>query len=417
MSDENSVTVYEEEGTDVLTYLPFIKIEQDGSILIDGEPSDQDIISEINVDSAKVLVLPYQTERILNELGGQLEENDEGYTELIEEMSEGVIEGQIEESDISETMLHDHNYEDGGRADPLDNNYTSCDFIFEPVAQNRFQCEVCAKAFNTPASLKRHIRTHTGERPFQCQICEKYFSQQSNLWKHVRTHTGERPFECPHCNKRFSQRANMKKHLVIHTGERPFVCFLCSRAFTQQANLSKHMRLHTGEKPFSCTYCEKSFTQRSNLQKHEHLHEGIKPYTCEICFQAFTQQSNLKKHEMMHKNVRKYVCDICLKSYVQKVSLIKHRQRCSREREGNLQYVVTGGEDDIADQELIKQYEEMEEHCLDFEEDIEEEPYEETDSSNVDQNQETQSSSDDCKDIILMDDASNEILESHAAYS
>lgn len=404
MSDENSIAIYE-ESSDTLTYLPFIKIEPDGSVLVDGEPSDQDIVSQINIESAKVLVLPYQSEKILSDLEVHLEENDEGYTELIEEISEGVVEAQNEEGDVSETMLHDHNYEDGGRQDLLENNY-HCDFLFEPVPQNRFQCGVCEKSFNTPGSLKRHHRTHTGERPFQCQICEKYFSQQSNLWKHVRTHTGERPFECPHCQKRFSQRANMKKHLVIHTGERPFVCFLCSRAFTQQANLSKHMRLHTGEKPFRCTYCEKSFTQRSNLQKHEHLHEGIKPYTCEICFQAFTQQSNLKKHEMMHKNVRKYVCDICLKSYVQKISLIKHRQRCLRERGDTVQYIVTAGDESMTDQEIIRQYEEMEQHCLDFEEDIEGDVS--SDSSNI-EGQETQSSSDDCKEVILPDTVTEHI--------
>lgn len=41
------------------TFLPFIKIETDGSVLIDGQPTDPDIISEMNVESAKVLVLPY----------------------------------------------------------------------------------------------------------------------------------------------------------------------------------------------------------------------------------------------------------------------------------------------------------------------------------------------------------------------
>lgn len=52
-------------------------------------------------------------------------------------------------------------------------------------------CDVCKKIFDRPSLLKRHYRTHTGERPHICLICSKGFSTSSSLNTHRRIHTGQ----------------------------------------------------------------------------------------------------------------------------------------------------------------------------------------------------------------------------------
>lgn len=46
----------------------------------------------------------------------------------------------------------------------------------------------CGRMFKRMEHLKRHLRTHTLERPFQCERCQKRFSRSDNLAQHVRTH-------------------------------------------------------------------------------------------------------------------------------------------------------------------------------------------------------------------------------------
>ncbi|EGO58046.1 hypothetical protein NEUTE1DRAFT_63506 [Neurospora tetrasperma FGSC 2508] len=59
-----------------------------------------------------------------------------------------------------------------------------------PYPQKSHSCPIpsCGRVFKRLEHLKRHVRTHTQERPYVCSYCQKAFSRSDNLAQHKRTH-------------------------------------------------------------------------------------------------------------------------------------------------------------------------------------------------------------------------------------
>lgn len=58
-----------------------------------------------------------------------------------------------------------------------------------------------------------------GRLPFKgknrvCYHCGKVFQFSNDLRKHIRTHTGEKPYKCPYCTYRATQKVHLRGHIL-----------------------------------------------------------------------------------------------------------------------------------------------------------------------------------------------------------
>ncbi|XP_067939156.1 transcription factor E4F1-like [Watersipora subatra] len=108
----------------------------------------------------------------------------------------------------------------------------------------------------------------------QCEHCSKFFNSTSSLEDHVReSHsapTVDSTFTCPQCSRVCRTAASLKKHIETHTVERPFICTYesCTYSFKTKGSLVRHERRHTDSRPFKCELCQRAFRESGALARH-----------------------------------------------------------------------------------------------------------------------------------------------------
>nr|XP_045013008.1 transcriptional repressor CTCFL [Jaculus jaculus] len=177
-----------------------------------------------------------------------------------------------------------------------------------------FSCDVCQFTSSKSSRYKRHMRTHTNERPHLCHLCLKGFRTVTLLRNHINTHTGTRPNKCRDCHMAFVTSGELVRHKRYkHTHEKPFRCSMCKYASVEASKLRRHMRSHTGERPFQCSLCSHASKDAYKLKRHMRTHSGEKPYECTICHVRFSQSGTMKTHVLQKhcENVPKHQCPHC----------------------------------------------------------------------------------------------------------
>ena len=167
-------------------------------------------------------------------------------------------------------------------------------------------CDLCAKTFKYPSSLRNHKRlVHMGIKPppIPCEICNKLI-EKSNMKDHIRfVHEKQRNKICPHCEKTFPSSVPLKDHIrIVHDGIR-LKCQYCVKCFTTPAALKSHVKnIHEGIR-WQCQHCGKLLTSKKIRDRHiRKIHKDEKivakkmKYCCEFCGKAFSRLSNKKTH-------------------------------------------------------------------------------------------------------------------------
>ncbi len=96
--------------------------------------------------------------------------------------------------------------------------------------------------------LQQHKVKHTHEKPHACSSCDAAFGRVSDLRVHERSkhEPGVILLACPHpgCSYSAYRKATLTRHFRIHSGERPHKCLYpgCIFATAQKCALRSHIK-------------------------------------------------------------------------------------------------------------------------------------------------------------------------------
>ncbi|GFY42894.1 zinc finger protein [Trichonephila inaurata madagascariensis] len=73
------------------------------------------------------------------------------------------------------------------------------------------------------------------------------FSALSPPNRREKGHGPGRRYMCAECKYSTNLKGDYRRHLLTHTGEKPHVCLFCSKRFSLKGNLQTHVQLHMRE--------------------------------------------------------------------------------------------------------------------------------------------------------------------------
>ncbi|XP_021177853.2 zinc finger protein 624 [Fundulus heteroclitus] len=150
-------------------------------------------------------------------------------------------------------------------------------------------CPICSMNIKNNRDIKKHLRSHSEERPYVCLTCEKGFKYKDTIKKHqtLKGHEGIREVQCEKLERLLSEvdaqgvadtenvdlgaseDAPKSLPVVNRSKEGLKVCPVCSKTFNMIKTLNKHLQSHRVERPYYCIHCKRRYKDLYGLKRHQ----------------------------------------------------------------------------------------------------------------------------------------------------
>lgn len=185
----------------------------------------------------------------------------------------------------------------------------------DPQDSPRYSCSMCKYVTNRSDHHKRHLMTHSEDKPLKCTMCSYGTGRSDHYKRHLQRHglSDAAIIEC--CAKNglklktssltpldgSKQPAEDGQSSKGKSAKQPkqtpwkkFVCDMCGYTTDKSSHYNRHTQTHSAEKPHSCKFCYKSFKLPLYLNKHRC--SKLMQRSCRECNCIFIDHDALMKH-------------------------------------------------------------------------------------------------------------------------